>query len=55
MAKREIAHHEQFHLWLQCFQKLSAAIMRKNASAGGKGLQEISVPADKAVFVCSVL
>ena len=20
MAKGEIAHHEQFHLWLQCFQ-----------------------------------
>ena len=29
MAKGEIAHHEQFHLWPQCFQK---------SSAGGKGL-----------------
>ena len=25
MAKGEIAHHEQFHLWPQCFQKSSAA------------------------------
>ena len=29
-----IAHHEQFYLWPQCFQKSSAAI----ASADGKGL-----------------
>ena len=34
VAKGEIAHHEQFHLWPQLFQKSSAAI----ASAGGKGL-----------------
>ena len=33
-AKDEIALHEQFHLWPQCFQKSSAVI----ASAGGKGL-----------------
>ena len=29
MAKGEIAHHEQFHLWPQCFQKSSAAIAAK--------------------------
>ena len=29
MAKGEIAHHEQFHLWPQCFQKSSAAIALK--------------------------
>ena len=37
VAKGEIAHHEQFHLWWQCFQKSSAA-SASNASAGGKGL-----------------
>ena len=26
VAKGEIAHHEQFHLWPQCFQNSSAAI-----------------------------
>ena len=26
MANWEIAHHEQFSFWPQCFQKLSAAI-----------------------------
>ena len=29
VAKGEIAHHEQFHLWPQCFQKSSAAIASK--------------------------
>ena len=29
VAKGEIAHHEQFHLWPQCFQKSSAAISSK--------------------------
>ena len=38
MTKGEMAHHEQFHFWLQCFQKSSAAIASKNASASGKGL-----------------
>ena len=35
MAKEEIAYHEQFPLWPQCFQKL---LLRQNASADGKGL-----------------
>ena len=29
MAKGEIAHHKQFHLWQQCFQKSSADIASK--------------------------
>ena len=29
VAKGKIAHHEQFHLWSQCFQKLSATIASK--------------------------
>ena len=29
VAKGEITHHEQFDLWPQCFQKLSAAIASK--------------------------
>ena len=33
MAKKEIAYHEHFHLWPQCFQKSSAAIV-SNVSAG---------------------
>ena len=29
VAKGEIAHHEHFHLWPQCFQKSFAAILSK--------------------------
>ena len=29
VAKEEIGHHEQFHLWPQCFKKSSAAIASK--------------------------
>ena len=29
VAKGEIAHHEQFQLWPQCFQKSSTAIASK--------------------------
>ena len=36
VAKGEVVHHEQYHLWPQCFLKSSAAIV----SAGGKGLNE---------------
>ena len=32
MAKGEIAHHEQFHLWPKSFK------LRQNASAVGEGL-----------------
>ena len=32
MAKGEIAHNEQFHLWPQCFQNSSAAIASKCVS-----------------------
>ena len=38
MAKEEIAHHEQFLLLPQSFQKSSANQMHPNVSAGGKGL-----------------
>ena len=36
VAKGETANHEQYHLWPQCFQMSSAAIVSK--CAGGKGL-----------------
>ena len=39
VAKGVIAHHEQFQLWPQCFQKSSSAYTRQNESAGGKGLR----------------
>ena len=40
VAKGEIVHDEQFQLWLQCFQKLSAAIASKCVyRTGGKGLK----------------
>ena len=37
MANREIANHEQFHLWPHFFQK-RLLLLRQNASAIGKGL-----------------
>ena len=39
MAKGEIAHHDQFQFWQQCFQKSSAVIALK---CGGKGLTKVS-------------
>ena len=36
MAKGEIAHHDQFQLWPQCFQKSSAAIKVKMRLQVGK-------------------
>ena len=38
LAKGEIAHHEQFHLLSQCFQKSSAAEASENIYICGKGL-----------------
>ena len=40
MTKGEIAHHEQFRLLSQCFQKSSAALMYQNASESGKGISK---------------
>ena len=37
MAKGEIAHHEQFHLWPNVF-KSRLLLLRQYVSAGGKGL-----------------
>ena len=38
VAKGEVAHHEQFHLWSQVVFKRRLLRLRQNASVCGKGL-----------------